>query len=215
MNPNAVIRVLLADPHPVVREGLASVLARQSDMECVGETSSGQETLRRFCELRPDVLVMEMHFSDMDGKSLLTSLRTRFPSACILVLTLQMGEETIYEALQAGAKGYYFKDASLEAIVAAIRTVHGGKAIFAKHVAEKLTGRLQTKVLTPREREVLLSMAQGHSNQEIGNSLFISEGTVKAHANSIYSKLSVSDRTQAVVVAIRRGLVPAPDEWET
>jgi len=204
------IRVLVADPHPVVCDGLEAMLSRQPDLECVGKIHSGQETLRRFNELRPDVLVTEITFPDLDGLRLLAQLREQCPSACLLVLSLKAGDEAIYQALHAGAKGYYFKDVSPEAIADAIRAVYAGQSTLDRNVATALALRLQTTELTAREREILRHLAQGQSNQEIGRTLFIAEGTVKAHVNSIFAKLGVNDRTQAVVLAIKRGLVPEP-----
>lgn len=207
MNSPTSLRILIADPHPVVREGVAAVLSRQPDMQVVAQAKNGQETLDLFGKLVPNVLVMEIDLPDMEGRELIATLTKRYPAACTLVLSRHDEEEYIYRALQAGAKGYCLKEDDPEALVAAVRLVCEGQRALAANMSVKLVGRLQRPELTTREQEVLVLLAAGHSNQEIGTKLFIAEGTVKVHVANILGKMDVSDRTQAVVAAIRRGLV--------
>jgi two-component system NarL family response regulator len=207
---SSCIRVLIADPHVIIREGIAAVLSRQSDMLCVGQAQNGQETLSLIAELKPDVVMMEIDFPDTDGKSLIADIHTRLPSISILVLTSHAGDKAIYQALRMGAKGYVCKDASAEAVTEAIRTIHSGQNALAQHIPTMLALRFHALDLTPREQEVLLHIAQGQSNKEIASTLFIGEGTVKSHVNHLMGKMQVRDRTQAAIMGIKRGLVPAP-----
>ena len=201
------IRVLLADDHPVIREGLAAVIALQEDMQVAGEASNGSETLELYRQLKPDVVLMDLQMPVMDGFEVTTAIRSEFPRARIIVLTSYDGDEDIYRSLHAGAAGYLLKDATRAELLDAIRTVHRGQELISPEVAAKLAQRIRRTELTTRELEVLNQLAAGKSNQEIGTALFISEGTVKSHVNSLLAKLGVNDRTQAVVCAIQRGLV--------
>jgi len=207
MNKTNAIRLLIADDHPVVREGLAAMIERRADMTVVAEASSGQEALELYRLHQPDVVLMDLRMPQMDGVSAITAIRAEFPGARIIVLTTFDGDEDIYRGLRAGAKGYLLKDAGREALLEAIRGVHAGQTRIPADVASKLAERMSGPELTPREREVLELMVSGKSNQEIGSHLFIAEGTVKAHVNNILAKLDVNDRTQAVTTAIKRGIV--------
>lgn len=207
MKPSTSIRVLITDDHPVVREGLASIIDRREDMMTVGQAGNGVEAVDLFRQHRPDIVLMDLRMPQMDGVTAISQIRQEAPDARIIVLTTYDGEEDIYRGLQAGAKGYLLKDAPREELLETIRAVHNGQTHIPSPVAVKLASRISQSPLTPREVEVLRLMVGGNSNQEIANALFIAEGTVKAHVNSILDKMKVNDRTQAVTAAIRRGLV--------
>jgi len=202
------IRILIAEDHDVVRDGLASVLAFQQDMTVAGHASNGHECVARFRELKPDVVLMDLSMPELDGVAAIGVIRTDFPDARILVLTTYDGDESVFRALENGARGYLLKDCSTADLLAAIRKVHAGGT----HVSERAASRLAERALagggiSPREVEVLNLIAAGKSNKEIAALLFVSEGTVKTHVLNIHQKLGVSDRTEAVVVAIRRGIL--------
>jgi DNA-binding NarL/FixJ family response regulator len=200
------IRVLIADDHPVMRKGLSLMLKYEPDMEAVAEASNGREALTLFRQHRPDVTLMDLRMPDMDGAEATTTIRTEFPTARIILLTTYDGDEDIYRGLRAGAKAYLLKDAPCEELLETIRVVHAGEKRITLEVGAKLAERMEGPELTERERDVLGLMAKGMSNQEIGVALFITEGTVKFHINHILTKLEVTDRTQAVIVALKRGL---------
>ncbi len=202
------LRVLIADPEPLYREGLAAVLLRQPDIQIVGQTACGREALDMFCTLRPDLLIMEAEFADMRGKEVIAAIVNRFPASYILILSRHAEEETIYRALLAGARGYCLKETEEKPLIEAVRRVCAGSRALPSQVSEKLAGRMQRPELTARELEVLGQMVAGCSNQEVANQLFISEGTVKAHVVNIFRKMGAGDRTQAVLSALKRGLVP-------
>lgn len=204
------IRVLIADDHPVVREGLAAMIGRQPDMTVVGEASNGQEAVSLFQTLQPDIALMDLNMPQMDGVQAIQNIREQFPTARIIVLTTFDGDEDIYRGLQAGARGYLLKDAGRTALLEAIRQVRSGNRWIPTDVAAKLADRMNSPALTAREQEVLALLVAGNSNQEIGAALFITEGTVKTHVAAILNKLGVSDRTQAVTTALRRGLARLP-----
>jgi len=200
------IRVLIADDHPVMRTGLSLMLKYEPDMEAVAEASNGREALALFRLHRPDVTLMDLRMPDMDGAEATTTIRAEFPSARIILLTTYDGDEDIYRGLRAGARAYLLKDAPCEELLETIRVVHAGQKRITLEVGAKLAERMEGPELTEREREVLGLMAKGMSNQEIGAALFITEGTVKFHINHILTKLEVTDRTQAVIAALKRGL---------
>jgi two-component system, NarL family, response regulator len=203
---NTSLRILLADDHPILREGLALILDNQADMTVVGEASNGREAVEVFSQLQPDVTLMDLRMPEMGGVEAITAIRAEFPAACIILLTTYDGDEDIYRGLRAGAKSYLLKDASTQEILSAIRQVCTGKNHISPAVGARLAERAQMPELTDREREVLQQMAKGQSNQEIGFTLRIAESTVKTHVNSILSKLGVGDRTQAAIVALKRGI---------
>ncbi len=201
------IRLLIADDHPVVREGLAAMLNRRADMTVVGEASSGREAIDLFRREKPDVTLMDLRMPEIGGVEAITTLRAEFPNARFIVLTTYDGDEDIARALKAGAQAYLLKDTPRDELLDAIRAVHAGHKRIAPEMAAKLADRLTTPELTKRELEVLKLIVAGKSNKEIGAALTITEGTVKAHVNNLLGKLGVSDRTQAVTEASRRGLV--------
>jgi two-component system NarL family response regulator len=207
MTKQEAIRVIVADDHPVVREGLAALIERQSDMSVVGEAGNGQEAIELFRQQRPDVALMDLRMPQVDGIGAIQTIHAEFPNAHILVLTTYEGDEDIYRGLRAGAQGYLLKDSPRETLLEAIRAASSGQTRLPTEMAAKLAERLRSPEMTARELEVLQLIAAGHSNQEIAKALFIAESTVKAHVNSILSKLGVNDRTQAVMKAVTRGII--------
>jgi two-component system NarL family response regulator len=202
------IRILIADDHAVVRDGLAAVLDYQPDMTVVGHARDGREAVEQFRELKPGVAIMDLAMPVMDGVQAIGAIRDEFPDARIVVLTTYDGDEGIFRALENGAKGYLLKDCSTADLLDAVRTVHTGGTHVSVHAASQLAARaMGGRSLSPREIEVLQRIAEGKSNKEIAALLFISEGTVKTHVLSIHEKLGVSDRTEAVVTAIKRGIL--------
>jgi two-component system NarL family response regulator len=201
------IKILLADDHVVVREGLAAIIGMEHDMSVVGQASDGNEVVDLYREHRPDITLMDLRMPRMDGVDAISAIREDDPNARIIVLTTYDGDEDIYRGLRAGAKAYLLKAGPRTELLEAIRAVFAGQTRIPPDIAAKLVSRMSGKELTARELEVLRLMAAGRSNQEIGGELFVTESTVKAHVNSILSKLRVSDRTQAVTAALRRGLV--------
>ena len=192
----------------MVRDGLASVLDFQPDMAVAGHARNGRESVVRFRELRPDIVLMDLAMPVLDGVAAIAAIRADFPDARVLVLTTYDGDESVFRALENGARGYLLKDCSTADLLAAIRTVHAGGT----HVSERAASRLAERAmagggLSPREIEVLKLVAAGKSNKEIAALLFVSEGTVKTHVLNIHQKLGVTDRTEAVVVAIKRRIL--------
>jgi two-component system NarL family response regulator len=201
------IRILIADDHTVVREGLVSLVKRKPDMVVVGEGSNGREAVDLWREHRPDVTLLDLRMPELDGVGAIKEIRELDKTARIVVLTTFDGDEDIYRAMKAGAKGYLLKDTAREALMECIRQVHGGATCIPPMLAAKLAERVSGEALSSREIEVLQRMAAGKSNKEVGAELFISEGTVKTHVKSIFSKLDVVSRTGAVATATRRGLI--------
>jgi DNA-binding NarL/FixJ family response regulator len=201
------IRILIADDHSVVREGLVSLVKRKSDMVVVAEASNGREAVELWKEHRPDVTLLDLRMPELDGVGAIKEIREMDENAHIVVLTTYDGDEDIYRAIKAGAKAYLLKDTARDALVETVRRVHAGETYLPPQLAAKLAERVSGEALSPREIEVLQRMAVGKSNKEIGAELFISEGTVKTHIKSIFGKLDVVSRTEAVAVATRRGLI--------
>jgi two-component system NarL family response regulator len=206
--PKPRIRVLIADDHGVVREGLVSMIKRnRADMTVAGEASNGREAVELWKRERPDVTLLDLRMPELDGVEVIKEIRAADKKARIIVLTTFDGDEDIYRAIQAGAKGYLLKDVPREALMNSIRRVHAGETSVPLHLLAKLADRVSGETLSEREIEVLKLMAQGKSNKEIATALFITEGTVKSHGKSIFTKMSVSSRTEAVTEATRRGLL--------
>ncbi len=202
------IRVLIADDHAVVRDGLAAVLGFQTDIAVVGLAKNGREAVDAYRDLKPDVVIMDLAMPEMDGVEAIAAIRAEFPDARIVVLTTYDGDENIFRALEKGAKGYLLKDSSTNDLLDAVRTVASGGTHVSAQAASQLANRAMAgPSLSPREMEVLKLIAAGKSNKEIGALLFISEGTVKTHVLSIHDKLGVRDRTDAVVTAVKRGML--------
>ena len=201
------IRILLVEDHQVVRQGLAALLSTTDGLEVVGSVGDGVEAVAAYRRLRPDITLMDLRLPKMSGVDAIREIRGDFPEARVVVLTTYDGDEDIYRALQAGAKGYLLKGMPFEELLTTIYAVHGGKSRITSPVAEKLAERVSGQQLTARELSVLERIVAGRANREIAADLFISEATVKTHVNSLLSKLGVVDRTQAATVAIQRGFV--------
>jgi two-component system, NarL family, response regulator LiaR len=201
-----VIRVLIADDHAVVRQGLRTFLGLQDDIDVVGEAADGDEALAAAERLEPDVVLVDLVMPGVDGIEAIRRLRERVPAARAIVLSSFVDDDKLFPAVRAGAAGYLLKDVQPKELVAAIRTVHGGGALLDPSVAARLMAELAEDPLTPREREVLALIGRGMSNKRIARELGIAEKTVKAHVSSVLAKLGVADRTQAALYAVREGL---------
>ncbi|MGI8769850.1 MAG: response regulator [Acidobacteriaceae bacterium] len=201
------IQLMVVDDHHIVRQGLVALLQTVPDMRVVVQASDGAQAIEAFRRHRPDVVLMDLRMQGMNGVEAIGHIRTEFPDARIIVLTTFDGDEDIYRALQAGARGYLLKGMDSEELLAAIRAVHAGKSRIPGPVAERLAERMSGQALTDRETDVLKLIVSGNSNKEIASALFISEATVKTHVNNLLSKLGVSDRTQATTTALQRGIV--------
>ena len=201
------IRVLLVDDQQIVRQGLATILKYAEGIEVAGQAGNGEEAVRLAHELQPDVVLMDIKMPRLGGIPATRQICAELPDIHVIILTTYDGDEDIYRSLQAGAQAYLLKGTPRAELLDTIRAVHAGRKRIPPEVASKLAERIAASELTERELEVLELIVAGQSNKEIGVSLSITEGTVKAHVNSILSKLSVSDRTQAVTEALRRGIV--------
>lgn len=204
---SAKLRVLVADDHPVVRDGLAAMLKTQEDFEVVGQVANGAEAITAFQVLSPDVLVLDLRMPGMDDFEATARILELDPAAQILIMTTYDGDEDIFRCLRLGAKGYLLKDAPPSEILAAIRVVGGGGHYTSHTVAAKALRRMSQASLTQRELEVLVQLGHGHSNKEIARRLNITEGMAKTHVKAILAKLDAISRTDAVAIAVRRGLI--------
>lgn len=205
--PAVAITVLSADDHPLIRAGLAAVLQGEADMRVVGEAANGEEALELYREHRPDVVLMDLKMPVMDGLAATRAILDEFPDAKVIILTTYDGDEDIYRALDAGAKGYLLKDMLRTEVISVVRTVHSGRRGIPAPIAARLAEHTPRIALTPRETEVLALVAKGLTNAEIGRVIGRTEGTVKVHVKNILQKLDVSDRTEAVAVASQRGFI--------
>jgi DNA-binding NarL/FixJ family response regulator len=201
------IRVLCVDDHPIVRDGIAAIINLQPDMMLVSATATGGEALERFSAVRPDVALVDLRLPDMSGFDLIRKIKDKSPNARIVVLSSHEGDVDIQRALEAGAQGYVVKGLVREELLETIRSVHAGKRRLPAAVAQKLAEYVADEPISPRELEVLSLMAAGRRNKEIAGQLSIAEDTVKMHVRNILSKLQVNDRTEAVTIALRRGII--------
>ncbi len=208
------VRILIADDHPVVRTGLEGMLAGQPEFEVVGEATNGQQAVALVDKLRPDVVLMDLRMPEVDGVAATSEIKRLQPAVQVLVLTTFDSDADILRAIEAGATGYLLKDAPREDLFRAIHAAAQGESFLAPAVAARLVGRMRApaeEALSAREIQVLTMISQGASNKEVGRQLHISEATVKTHLLHIFEKLGVSDRTQAVTVALQRGIVRLKD----
>jgi DNA-binding NarL/FixJ family response regulator len=201
------IRIMLVDDHYLVRVGLASIISLESDLSVCAEASTGEQAVELFRSQRPDVTLMDLRLPGMNGAEATQVMRSEDPHARVVVLSTYAGDEEIYSALQAGALAYLLKTVEREELVATIRAAALGQRRISSEVAARLAERLPRSQLSPREMDVLALVVQGKRNKEIASTLDISEGTVKVHVSNILSKLAVADRTEAVAVALQRGIL--------
>jgi DNA-binding NarL/FixJ family response regulator len=205
--PGGTIRVLIVDDHPIMRVGIAAIINAQHDMTVVGQAGTAAEAVRLFAETQPDLTMMDLRLPDRSGVEAIRDIRARSPKARIIVLTTYEGDEDIHQALEAGARGYLIKGMPHDALVKALYRVHAGHRFLPQLVAEALSARMPGSHLSGREQEVLQLLFAGKSNAEIADTLSIKEATVKSHVSMILMRMNVSDRTQAVVEGLKRGLV--------
>ena len=207
MNGDRKIRVLTADDHPVVRNGIAGLVADQADMVLVGEASNGREAIQEFRTYKPDVTLMDLQMPELNGIDAIIAIRGEFPQARVIVLTTYAGDVQIVRALKAGAQGYLLKSLLHKELLDAIRTVHAGKRILTPELSVEVASHAVDDSLTPAEVSVLRLIADGNANKQIADQLSISEETVKSRVKNILSKLDANDRTHAVTIALKRGII--------
>ena len=207
MTAPSPIRVLTVDDHPLLREGIAAMIESQPDMLLVGDASTGRDGIAQFRQHQPDVTLMDLRLPDMNGIEALTAIRTEFPEARVIILTTFEGDVEIQRALEAGARGYLLKSMPPRDLLDGIRQVHGGKKRIPAEIVAHLAEHLSDEGLTAREVEVLRAIAGGNRNRDIAEKLFISEETVKVHVKHVMEKLGASDRTEAVAIGVRRGII--------
>lgn len=203
----AGIRILVADDHPIVREGIVGLVERQSDMTVVDQVADGLEAVEAFQRHRPDITLMDIQMPRLDGVQAIERIRALDANAVVLVLTTYPGDSQALNSLKAGASGYLLKSCIRKELLDTIRQVHGGRRVVAPEVAEQIALHAVEERLTDRERKILLQVADGRANKEIARRLSVSPDTIKADLKSVFVKLDVVDRTQAVVTAIRRGFI--------
>jgi len=201
------IRVFSVDDHPLLHEGIATVIRNQPDMLMVGEASNGRDGIRRFRELQPDVTLMDLRLADMSGIDTMIAILTEFPEARIVILTTFEGDAEIRRALEAGARNYVLKSMPPKELMEVVRQVYQGKKRILPEIAAHLAEHYSDEALTGREIEVLRQVASGNRNRDIAEKLFITEETVKVHIKHIMEKLGATDRTQAVAIGVRRGII--------
>jgi two-component system NarL family response regulator len=207
MNNTTPLRILIADDHPVVREGLMALISRSPGMTIVAEANNGREAVEQFLLHSPDLALLDLRMPEMDGVDVITAIRQLQPAARLILLTTFDDDEDIFRGFRAGAKAFLLKDAPRNELLECLRAVHSGQTIIPPAIAAKLAYRLSSLALTSRELEVLHLIAEGTGNKEIAATLFIAEGTVKTHVNAVLRKLDAIDRTQAVTTAIKRGIL--------
>ena len=201
------IRILSVDDHPLLREGLASVIQGEPDMELVGEATNGEEAMQCFRQHRPDVTLMDIQMPGMNGVEAMSAIRSEYPHARFIVLTTYQGDVQALRAIKAGASGYLLKNMLRKDLLRAIREVHSGKRFIPPEIANNVVAHLADDSLSEREIAVLQSVAAGRPNKLIADELAVSEGTIKGHMKNIMSKLGANDRTHAVMIALKRGII--------
>jgi DNA-binding NarL/FixJ family response regulator len=202
-----LIRILVVDDHHVVREGIAGLIATESDMRVVGQAATGREALQQFRALRPDITLMDLQMPEMSGLDAITAIRSESPPARIIVLTTYVGDVQVLRALKAGARGYLLKNALYKELVESIRAVHAGKKSLSSEASFQLAEHATEEALTPAEIRVLRLIAEGEANKEIAAKLSLSEGTIKGQIRNIMAKLEANDRTHAAMIALKRGII--------
>ncbi len=207
MDGETPIRVLSVDYHPLLREGIAAIINNQSDMSVVCQAANGHEAIQRYREHRPDVTLMDLRMPELSGIDALIAIRAEFPEARIVMLTTFEGDVEIQRSLEAGARGYLLKNMPPSELVQAIRQVHAGKKRVPPEIASRLAEHMSDEDLTVRELEVLQHVAGGNRNRDIADLLCISEETVKVHVKHLMDKLGAKDRTQAIAIGVRRGMI--------
>lgn len=207
MNETVRIRVLSVDDHPLVREGIAALINDQPDMRMAAQGASGKEAIQCFRDHQPDVVLMDVRLPDMSGIDAMITIRSEFPDARIIIVTSSEGDTEMQRALEGGARGYMLKSMPPKDLLEAIRKVHAGKKAIPPEIAARLANHYGDETLTDREIEILQQIAEGNRNRDIADRLFISEGTVKVHIKHIMGKLGANDRTQAITIAVRRGII--------
>jgi DNA-binding NarL/FixJ family response regulator len=207
MASQKMIRIMCVDDHAIVREGLSAIISAQPDLTVIAEAGSGEEAIELYRQHRPDIVLMDLRLKGASGLDATIAIRREFPQARIIMLTTYDGDEDIYRALDAGAQGYLLKDTLRKELIEVIRAVHAGQRRVPPAVAAKLAEHLPRMPLSAREIEILKLVAQGLRNKEVGGMLGIAEDTVKVHVKNIFDKLNVNDRTQAVTVALQRGII--------
>jgi len=201
------IRVLTVDDHPLLRQGIATIITSQPDMVLVSQAATGADGVQQYREFQPDITLMDLRLPDIGGIDAMIAIRSEFPDARIIILTTYEGDVEIYRALEAGARGYVLKNMPPTELVQVIRQVHAGKKKVPAEIAARLAEHVGDETLTTREIEVLRQVAGGNRNRDIADLLFISEETVKVHIKHIMDKLGARDRTQAIAIAVRRGII--------
>jgi two-component system NarL family response regulator len=204
------MNVLIVDDHPLLRAGIAAVIGGEADMTLVGEASNGREAVERYRALRPDVTVMDLQMPELDGITATATILEEWPDARVIMLSTYRGDTQAYRALKAGACGYMLKSTVRTDLLNALRTVHAGRRHIPPEIAAELAEHMVASPLSSRELEVLKRVAAGNSNRAVASLMYLSEDTVKSHMKNISSKLGANDRTHAVMIAVKRGIIDAP-----